>query len=130
MSWIATMDKESSMAGSGSTYERISLRDAVTDAQTKDDLSRLDEPWQPKKARFKMAGRLAIGLLILFGITIACNGTVIALLVVTPLISDKATGDSTMNVKQITEFATTLLPYIATPLGVALGYFFRETEEE
>jgi len=121
------MDKENSVTESESMYKQVSLKDAVANMQTRDDLSGLDEPWLAQ-VRLQMAGRLAIGLLILFGITIACSGTIIALLIITPLISDKVTGDSTAGITQIMEFATMLLPYIATPLGVALGYFCREAE--
>lgn len=123
------MDKENSVTESESMYKQVSLKEAVANMQTRDDLSGLDEPWLAQ-ARLQMAGRLAIGLLILFGITIACSGTIIALLVITPLISDRVTGNSTAGITQTMEFATMLLPYIATPLGVALGYFFRENEVE
>jgi hypothetical protein len=110
-----------------SPYQQVSLKDAVADAQVKRSLSALDEPWA-QKARLRTASVLAIGLLVLFGLTIACSGIVITTLVITSASSNKP--DATNEIGQMVNFATVLLPYIATPLGVALGYYFRETQVE
>lgn len=113
-----------------SPYQRVSLEDAVADAQVKRSLSALDEPWHPQKVRLRIASSLAVGLLILFGLTIACSGTAIIGLVIASIVSGKTTSDPLAGIKQVTEFVAMLLPYIATPLGVALGYFFRQTQNE
>jgi hypothetical protein len=115
------------------SYKQIRLEEAVTNAQLREDLSALDQPWQLGKARFKIAGRLAYGLLIIFGLTVACNGAVIIALVIACTISSALSENGispTTGVDPMLTFITTLLPYIATPLGVALGYFFRESQEE
>jgi len=110
-------------------YKQIRLEEAVADAQLKDALATFDEPWQPQKARLQMAGYLAFGLLGLFALTVACSGAVITALVITSTMPNTS-GDPTKGIEQMIQFVTTLLPYIATPLGVALGYFFKESKEE
>ena len=122
-----TTDKESRMAETANSYKQVRIEDAITDAKTKMDLSALDKPWQPERARFKMASRLAYGLLGLFALTIACSGIVITTLVVTSVILKNADILIT-GMEQMLRFITTLLPYIATPLGVALILFQRTTE--
>ncbi|MDY7040205.1 MAG: hypothetical protein SVX38_05010 [Chloroflexota bacterium] len=109
-----------------SPYKQVSLKDAVTDAQVKRDLSALDEPWQPQKARLRMAAYLAFGLLILFGLTIACNGSIIPMLAIASIVNK---SEPTKAITPMLDFAKMVLPYIATPLGVALGYFFRDTRQ-
>lgn len=118
------------MAETESPYKRVRFEDAIVDTQAKDSLSALDEPWDSQKARFRTASVLAIGLLILFGLTIVCNGTVITTLVIAGIVSGKPASDPTAWIKQVTEFTAMMLPFIATPLGVALGYYFRETQGE
>jgi len=119
------MDKESHMSEQESQYKQVSLEQLITATQGEDQ-----EKWQGQMARFQMAGALAVGLLLLFGLTIACNGTVITVLIITSTIADKTTSDSTAGIGLMIEFAKMILPYIATPLGVALGYFFRDTRRE
>lgn len=111
-----------------SPYKQVSLEDAVTDSQTRDDIRGLNKPWEPQKARFQMAGYLAVGLLILFGLTIVCNGFIVTTLIVASALSDHL--DPSNGVKQITDFVAMILPYIATPLGVALGFFVKESRDE
>ncbi len=118
------------MAGKESSYKQVHLEEAITDTQLREDLSALDKPWRPERARFKMASRLAYGLLVLFGLTIACSGTVLTALVITCAIPGTDGGDPANAIDQMIKFFTTLIPYIATPLGVALGYFFRESRSE
>jgi hypothetical protein len=84
---ITTTDEEGRMVEKESPYKQVRLEEAVTDARLREDLSALDQPWQPEKARFKIASRLAYGLLITFGLTVACNGAVIIALVVACTIS-------------------------------------------
>jgi len=117
------------MAQRESPYKQVRLEEATTDTQAKQAISALDEPWQPKRAHFTMASRLAYGLLILFGLTIVCNGTTITTLIITSAIPG-APSDLAGTIEQMLKFVTTLLPYIATPLGVALGYFFRDARTE
>jgi hypothetical protein len=117
------------MAEKVSPYKQVRLEDAVTDTQLKREISALDQPWQPERARFKMASRLAYGLLGLFALTIACSGIVITIMIVTSAVS-KSSDNLIKGMEQMMTFITTLLPYIATPLGVALGYFFREPRNE
>ena len=118
------------MAEIGSPYKKVSLEEATPDTQLREDLSSLDKPWQSERARFKMASRLAYGLLGLFALTIACSGTVITTLVVTYAIPGTGGGHPADAIAQMLQFVTTLIPYIAMPLGVALGYFFREPRSE
>jgi hypothetical protein len=125
---ITTTDKESRMAEKGSPYKQVRPEEAITDQQLREDLSKLDEPWQPEKARFRMASVLAIGLLILFGLTVACSGVVITTLVITCAITGISSENPTVVIDKMLQFVTTLIPYIATPLGIALGYFFRESQ--
>jgi len=81
-------------------------------------------------SKFTMARTLAIGLLILFGLTIACNGTVITVLVITCAIKGTASDETLAVIDKMLQFVTTMTPYIATPLGIALGFFFRESRGE
>ena len=113
-------------------YPQVQLDELIVDKQTSDSLTALDVPWT-EKVRLQMASRLASGLLYVFGFTIAGSGIVIAILVVIGLISPETSSASNSTasasqkaVEDILSFATTMLPYIATPLGVALGFFFKE----
>jgi len=118
------------MAERESPYKQVRLEEATTDAQAKQAISALDQPWQPeRRARFTMASRLAYGLLGLFGLTIVCNGATITILIITSAIPGTP-SDLAGTIEQMLKFVTTLLPYIATPLGVALGYFFRDARTE
>jgi hypothetical protein len=66
----------------------------------------------------KIAGWLARGILIIFGAV-----SLILLLWVLIFLSIGKTGTDAL------EMAKTILPYLATPLGVALGYYFtRQTK--
>jgi hypothetical protein len=118
------------MAKPGSHYKQVRFEDMVVDTQAKRTLSALDKPWEPKKVRYRTASILAIGLLILFGLNIICSGGVITLLVIAGSISNKPSSDVIGGIQQIAEFMKMLLPYVATPLSVALGYYFRETQGE
>jgi hypothetical protein len=127
---ITKTDKEGRMAEKESPYKQVRPEDAITDEQTKEALTALDQPWQPERARFQMASVLAVGLLVLFGLTVACSSTVIMALFVTWAIQgagDLNAGDA---IDKMLQFVTTLIPYIATPLGIALGFFFRELRAE
>jgi hypothetical protein len=113
-----------------SAYKQISLKDAVADVQLRQGLSELDVPWQRERVRLRTASVLAIGLLALFALTIACNGSVITALVITSANSNEPVSNVVAGIREMTEFAKMLLPFIATPLGVALGYYFRETQRD
>jgi uncharacterized BrkB/YihY/UPF0761 family membrane protein len=113
--------------------KQVRLEEAVTDVELREAISALDQPWQREKARFKIASRLAYGLLVIFGLAVACNGAVVIALIITSTISGMVTEkgiDPATGIDPMLRYITTLLPYIATPLGVAFGYFFRESQEE
>jgi hypothetical protein len=119
------------MSEQKSVYKQISLEQEIDQVQGKE----LSEPWkgQIQKARFWMAGYLAFGLLLLFGLTICCSGSVITSLVVTNAVTNalnKTSSNPQGGITQMTDFVVTLLPYVATPLGIALGYFFKGSSEE
>ena len=126
---IIVMHKEGQVTGK---YPRVQPEELIADEQTRDSLSALNAPWA-ERARLQMASLLASGLLKIFCFTIGGSGFVIAILVVIGLISPETSSASNGTasasqeaVKDILSFATTVLPYIATPLGVALGFFFKE----
>jgi fatty acid desaturase len=79
------------MAEKESPYKQGRPEDAITDEQTKEALTALDHPWQPERARFQMASVLAVGLLVLFGLTVACSSVIIVALVITWAV--QGTGD-------------------------------------
>ncbi len=117
------------MAQADTVYKQIRPEDVITDAQLRKSLSALDEPWQPERARFRMASALAVGLLVLFALTVGCNGTVMMTLIIAWAV--KGTGGDNMTdiIDKMLQLITTVIPYIATPLGVALGFFFRDARE-
>jgi len=117
------------MAETATPHKLVRLEDVITDTQAKQTISALDQPWQPERDRFTMASRLAYGLLGLFGLTIVCNGIFLTALIVTSAIPGAKT-DPAGAIEQMMQLVSTLLPYIATPLGVALGFFFREPRGE
>ena len=114
------------MADNASPYRQIRPEDVISDEQLKETLSTLDQPWQPEKARFTMASIMAVGLLVLFGLTIACSSAVIMTLVITWAVQGPSGAGAAEAIDKMLQFVTTLIPYIATPLGIALGFFFRE----
>lgn len=118
------------MAEKESPYKQVRPEDAITDEQTKEAFTALDQPWQPEKARFQMASVLAVGLLVLFGLTVACSSIIIVVLVITWAIQGTGGADPGEAIDKTLQFVTTLVPYIATPLGIALGFFFRELRPE
>ena len=129
------------MADNAPPYERVTPTQFVVDAtqnapETQRDEARqlqasLDKPWEPERARFRMASGLAWGLLGLFVLTIVCSGIAITTLVIASAFSDAVAGNLTSGIDDLMlRFITTLVPYIATPLGIALGYFFRGARGE
>jgi hypothetical protein len=112
-----------------SSYELISPEDAITDPQAKRLFSELDEKWYHQTRHLTTSG-LALGLLVLFGLIIICSGVTVSALVITDSILHEPSSDQTSGIQQMTEFIAVLLPYIATPLGVALGYYFRGAQGE
>ena len=124
-------DKDGPMSEEASPYKKVRLEEAVTDPQAKHSISALDEQWGSKKekVRFQMASVMATGLLTLLIITIFCNETgIIAQIVVNLIVNEDASLET--GIQQMTTFATTILPYVATPLGVAIGFFFKERQNE
>ena len=116
------------MAERKRSYKQVSLESEITASQDQEELASLNEPWQPQKTRLRTANILAFGLLILFGLTIACSGVVIAALIIGNVNSTNGLEAEELQVviQETINFVTKLLPFIATPLGVALGYYFRE----
>lgn len=120
------------MAEQKSEYKVIRLEEAIADTQG----AELDEPWRERVTlglaigRFGVAGVLATGVLILFSLTICCTGTSITMLITAGVISGQAAFDTADAVECMMKFLTTLLPYVATPLGLVLGFFFRARNSE
>ena len=114
------------MAGKESQYKQIRPEEAVTDVQLREALSALDQPWQPEKARFTMAIVLTVGLLAMFGLTIACSSVVIVGMIGLWAVQGTGGADVGEAIDKMLAFVTMLIPFIATPLGIALGFFFRE----
>jgi len=119
------------MAETESPYRQISLEEVVTDARMRETLTALNKAWESEKARIEIevASQLASGLLKLFGFTVVCGGIVSSVLAIMGSIPGIVTGDPTRGFNLVLDLVKTLMPYIATPLGVALGYFFRETRD-
>lgn len=118
------------MAEGVSSYKKVSLEEEITATEKRHNIPSMGERWHPQRAHFQMAGRLAMGLLVLFAITIACSGTAVTALIVAEFFSDNANSNTAAGIEQMVKFVATLIPYIATPLGVALGYFFKESPGE
>ncbi|MFQ6102106.1 MAG: hypothetical protein ACE5OS_12855 [Anaerolineae bacterium] len=106
---------------SGESYKQVRIEELITDTQLREVLSDLNKSWESEKARLEIASRLAFGLLLVFGFAVICSGIVISVLAF-------AYGDPDKGIEQMRDFFNMLLPYIATPLGIALGYFFREPQ--
>jgi hypothetical protein len=85
----------------------------------------LEEKWVPLKERYNMARWLAKGLLWLFAFIIAWSGVLMMTLLVASAMSPNI-GDKQISL--VTSFVKELLPFIATPFGVALGFYFREAQ--
>ncbi len=110
-------------------YKRVNIEDDITDIQVRQSLSNLDQPWGSRRARFQIARTLAIGLMVLFGLIIICSGTGVISLTVISAFPQMNSGQTTQSYELIMSFVSLTLPYIATPLGVALGYFFKDSSE-
>jgi hypothetical protein len=110
--------------------DRVSLKEEIATTEQEKEMASLRDPWQAKKHRFQIAGGLAIGLLVLFGLTIVCSGLIVTTLIVASATSGALAADPNGGVDQIVNFITTVLPYIATPLGVALGFYFKDSRAE
>lgn len=108
---------------------KISLRDEIAATEEKENTPSLRDPWQAKKWRSQTAGILAIGLLVLFALTVLCNGLILTAFAVTTAVKGNFENPGE-GVTQIMDFTTTILPYIATPLGIALGFYFKESKSE
>jgi hypothetical protein len=111
------------------SYELISPEDAISDPQAKRLFSELDQKWDDKTRNLTASG-LALGLLVLFGLIVICGGVTVSALVITDIILHEPSSDQTSGTQQVIDFIGLLLPYIATPLGVALGYYFRGAQGE
>jgi len=118
------------MAEKENSYRQVSLEGEIAATEKRGNIPPLEKPWLAQKAHFEMAGRLAIGLLILFALTVACSGIAITSFIITSATSDNVNDNFAAGIGQLIEFVKALLPYIATPLGVALGYFFKESSGE
>ena len=119
------------MARLESPYKKISLEEAVIDEQSRRDIRALNrEGWESEmaRARLDIASKLAFGLLRLFFATVICSAVILTVLVVGYTVSGKPTSELEDAIDQAMSFVTMLLPYIATPLGIALGYFFSEAD--
>lgn len=124
------------MADNKPPYERMTPSQFVAEATQKvpetqrDEAKRLQEsqkslekPWEPQRERYEVAHWLAKGLLLTFSIMITLSGVlIIAILII------KATNAniSDEDINLAIGFVKDLLPFVATPLGVAMGFYFRE----
>jgi hypothetical protein len=101
------------------------------DEQGTDLLSTLNEPWfEMTRRRSWTASFLAIGLLILYALVMVGSGAAITMLIFISFFSNRPITDFITGIGQILDFIKVLLPFIATPLGVALGYYFRESQSD
>ena len=109
-------------------YEKIRIEDLVDD-QVKQEIAPLNDPWL--HTRLQTARYLAFSLVFLFGFTIICDLISSLLVVFTTLLlsSDRSPDQATKAFNLLMDSFTNILPYIATPLGVALGYFFKDSRE-
>ncbi len=114
------------------SFERVAPGDVVEkvpDAQ-RDEVKQiqksLEKPWEPQRERYQVAGWLAKGLLYAFVGVITWSGVLVFTLLFRSMSApiDKAQADL------VTGFFKDLLPFIATPLGVALGFYFRESHSD
>lgn len=83
----------------------------------------LEEQWEPLRERYDVARWLAKGLLWIFSFIIAWSGVLMMTLLI---ISATSSNIDSEQIDVVTGFVKELLPFIATPLGVALGFYFRE----
>lgn len=87
------------------------------------------QQWESQKERYDVARWLAKGLLWTFSFIIAWSGLLVLVLLVLSAFS--GTGNIVVTSDMIdmaADFVKDLLPFVGTPLGVALGFYFREME--
>ena len=113
------------MAETKSPYKQVRIEDLITDARQREALADLSEAWEPEKVRLETASKLAVGLMALFGFVVASSG--IVTLILSIVCATGSGGNPEDGIQYMRDFFNMLLPYIATPLGIALGYFFRES---
>jgi len=113
------------MARKENLPEQISLKQEIARTQGK------EKPWT-EIVRLGTASNLAYGLFGLFAFTILSSIIVISILTFRQPVLGLENGSSypAEQIKLIVEFAKAVLPYVATPLGIALGFFFRESKSE
>ena len=88
----------------------------------------LEKQWEPQKARYEGARWLAQWLLYTFLFVIVWSGIMILTLLILGTITATRANVGETQINLVTGFIKDLLPYIATPLGVALGFYFRGTQ--
>ncbi len=123
------------MAHDKHPYERVTPGELVAEVtgsvpQDQRDEARqlqksLEEQWFPLKERYEVARVLAKGLLYLFFFIVAWSGFMMLTLLVLNVTTSRVSSDQ---LDLVVDFVKDLLPYIATPLGVALGFYFREDD--
>jgi hypothetical protein len=129
------------MPNDKSLYERMTPSEFVAKATEKVPETQRDEAkqlqqsqeslenqqWEPLKERYDIARWLARGLFWTFSFLIV--GSVIIMLVWLILSAiNPNIGSEEINLA--TDFVKGLLPAISTPLGIALGFYFRETRSQ
>jgi hypothetical protein len=83
----------------------------------------LQEQWEPLRERYEVARLLARWLFYTFFFVVVWSGILMLSLLVLSATTSRV-GREEIDI--VTDFVKDLLPYIATPLGVALGFYFRE----
>lgn len=123
------------MADDKHPYERVTPGEFVVEVtetasedqrdETRQLQKSLEEQWFPLRERYEVTRVLTRGLLNVFIFVIVWNGVMLLTLLILDVTTSKVGGDQ---IDLVTDFVRDLLPYIATPLGVALGFYFREDD--
>jgi len=129
------MIEEAQMAGDKHPYERVTPSELVAEvtemaSENQRDEARqlqksLEEQWFPLRERYEVARMLARGLLCIFFLIVAWSGIMMMTLLILDVTTSRVSSDQ---IDLAVDFVKDLLPYIATPLGVALGFYFREDD--
>lgn len=106
------------MAENGQPYDQVDPNEIVIVGDKTEKVS-LEGRWLGMEAkRYDIAGWLAKGLFWVFAGIIALSAILFFILVYR--------GGVDPETNLVAGFIKDLMPFIATPLGVALGFFFRE----
>jgi hypothetical protein len=126
------------MANDKLPYKRVTLDELVTntlqdvpEAQRKPIeqlVKSLEVQWVLERERYETAHWLAKGLLWVFISLIILGGVLMLTLLIIGVVKPDVLNEKLIGL--VTSFVKDLLPFIATPLGVALGFYFRGSRQE